>query len=159
MIILSIEKVRNYLEKFGVSDRITEFSVSSATVLLASEAIGCEPERIAKTLAFNVGGKCVLIVASGDAKVNNGKFKAFFGTKATMYPHDEVAEICGHAAGGVCPFAVNDGVDIYLDETLKRFDFVYPAAGSSNSVIKLYLNELEQMSNYKEWIDVCKLPE
>lgn len=159
MIILSIEKVRNYLEKFGVSDRITEFSVSSATVLLAAEAIGCEPERIAKTLAFNVGGKCVLIVASGDAKVNNGKFKAFFGTKATMYPHDEVAEICGHAAGGVCPFAVNDGVDIYLDETLKRFDFVYPAAGSSNSVIKLYLNELEQMSNYNEWIDVCKLPE
>lgn len=156
---MSIEKVRSYLEKFGVSDRIKEFSVSSATVALAAEAIGCEIERIAKTLAFNVGGKCVLIVAAGDAKVNNSKFKGFFGTKASMYPHDEVAEICGHAAGGVCPFAVNDGVNIYLDESLKRFDFVYPAAGSSNSVIKLTLEELEQMSNYKEWIDVCKLPE
>lgn len=156
---MSIEKVRNYLEKFGVADRITEFSVSSATVALAAEAIGCEAERIAKTLAFNVFGKCVLIVASGDAKINNSKFKAFFGTKATMYPHDEVAQICGHAAGGVCPFAVNEGVTVYLDETLKRFDYVYPAAGSSNSVIKLSVCELENLSCYKEWVDVCKLPE
>ena len=156
---MSIEKVRAYLEKFGVADRIREFEVSSATVALAAEAIGCEPERIAKTLAFNVNGECVLIVASGDAKVNNGKFKAFFGTKATMYPFDEVAKICGHAAGGVCPFAVNEGVTIYLDETLKRFQFVYPAAGSSNSVIRLSLDELQNFCCYKEWIDVCKLPE
>ena len=156
---MSLEKVRNYLEKFGVVDKIKEFSVSSATVALAAEAIGCEAERIAKTLAFNVNGSCVLVVASGDAKVNNSKFKAFFGVKATMYPHDEVAAICGHAAGGVCPFALNDGVTVYLDQTLKRFKSVYPAAGSSNSVIELTLEELQEFSNYKEWIDVCKLPE
>lgn len=156
---MSVEKVRNYLEKFGIADRIKEFSVSSATVSLAAEAIGCEAERIAKTLAFNVNGGCVLIVASGDAKVNNGKFKSFFGVKATMYPHDAVAAICGHAAGGVCPFALNDGVTVYLDESLKRFKTVYPAAGSSNSVIELTLEELEKLSYYKEWIDVCKLPE
>lgn len=156
---MSIEKVRSYLEKFGVADRITEFSVSSATVALAAEAIGCEPERIAKTLAFNLNGECVLIVASGDAKVNNSKFKSFFGVKATMYPFDEVAKICGHAAGGVCPFAVNEGVTIYLDQTLRRFDYVYPAAGSSNSVIGLSIDELERLSGYKEWVDVCKLPE
>ena len=156
---MSVEKVREYLKKFGVENRIVEFSVSSATVALAAEAIGCEAERIAKTLAFNVDGKCVLVVASGDAKVNNGKFKAFFGVKATMYPYDEVADVCGHAAGGVCPFALNDGVTVYLDQTLKRFDYVYPAAGSSNSVIKLKLSELEMLSGYKQWVDVCKLPE
>ena len=154
---MSVEKVKSYFEKFGIADRIVEFSVSSATVALAAEAIGCEPRQIAKTLAFNVNGECVLIVASGDAKVDNGKFKAYFNTKAKMYPFLEVAEICGHAAGGVCPFAVNDGVKIYLDETLKRFESVFPAAGSSNSVIELTLEELEKYAEYIEWIDVCKL--
>ncbi|MBE6733511.1 MAG: YbaK/EbsC family protein [Ruminococcaceae bacterium] len=156
---MSLEKVKSFFEKHGIADRIIEFSVSSATVALAAEAIGCEPMRIAKTLAFNVDGECVLIVASGDAKVDNGKFKAFFKTKAKMYPFLEVAEICGHAAGGVCPFAVNEGVKIYLDQTLKRFETVFPAAGSSNSVIELSLEELEKYADYIEWIDVCKIAE
>ena len=156
---MSLEKVKSFFEKQGITDRIIEFSVSSATVALAAEAIGCEPRRIAKTLAFNVDGECVLIVASGDAKVDNGKFKTFFKTKAKMYPFLEVAEICGHAAGGVCPFAVNEGVKIYLDQTLKRFETVFPAAGSSNSVIELSLEELEKYADYIEWIDVCKIAE
>lgn len=156
---MSIEKVKAYFKKFNMEDRILEFSVSSATVALAAEALGCAPERIAKTLSFNVNGNCVLIVAAGDAKVDNSKFKAFFETKAKMYPFDEVAAICGHAAGGVCPFAVNDGIKIYLDKTLKRFETVFPAAGSSNSAIELSIEELEKYSNYTAWVDVCKLPE
>lgn len=155
---MSIEKVREYFKQYGIEDRILEFEVSSATVALAAEALGCEPQRIAKSLSFNVDGQCVLVVAAGDAKVDNGKFKAFFGTKAKMLPFDEVAAICGHAAGGVCPFAVNEGVKIYLDETLKRFTTVFPAAGSSNSAIELTIAELEKYSKYIEWIDVCKLP-
>ena len=154
-----MERVKDYFRQYGIENRIVEFEVSSATVALAAEAIGCQPERIAKSLSFNVNGECILVVASGDARVDNGKFKTFFGTKAKMYPYEEVAQICGHAAGGVCPFAVNEGVKIYLDQTLKRFDKVFPAAGSSNSVIELTIEELEKYSNYTEWIDVCKLPE
>ena len=155
---MSIEKVKEYFKQFGMENRVLEFEVSSATVLLAAEALGCEPQRIAKTLSFGVDGDCVLVVAAGDAKVDNGKFKAFFHTKAKMLPFEEVAALCGHAVGGVCPFAVNEGVKIYLDQSLKRFDTVFPAAGSSNSAIELSIEELEKYSNFIEWIDVCKLP-
>ena len=133
-----------------------EFPVSSATVELAAQALGCEPGRIAKTLSFLVGARAVLIVAAGDAKVDNHKYKAQFGVKAKMLSADEVTELVGHAVGGVCPFAVNEGVTVYLDESLKRFDTVYPACGSSNSAIELTIPELEQYSGFAGWIDVCK---
>ena len=132
---MSIEKVRAYFHDLGIDSRILEFSVSSATVELASQALGCAPERIAKTLSFMVGGGAILIVAAGDAKIDNSKYKAEFGTKAKMLTPDEASELVGHAVGGVCPFAVNDGVKVYLDESLKRFETVYPACGSSNSAI------------------------
>ena len=154
---MSIEKVKAYFKEFGMEDRILEFSVSSATVALAAEALGCEPERIAKTLSFVKDDSCILVVAAGDARIDNPKFKAEFGMKAKMADFNEVARLCGHAVGGVCPFAVNEGVPVYLDESLRRFDYVYPAAGSSNSAIKLSLEELEKYSNYVKWVDVCKL--
>lgn len=153
---MSVEKVKQYLMQFGMDNRVTEFDVSSATVELAAEAIGCEPERIAKSITFLVDGKAVLVVCSGDMKVDNPKFKAQFGTKAKMLTPDQVIEMVGHAVGGVCPFAVNEGTEIYLDNSLKRFETVYPACGSSNSVIKLTLEELERLSGSDRWIDVCK---
>ena len=153
---MSVEKVRAYLEHFGVSDRIREFDVSSATVELAAQAVGCEPARIAKTLSFLVDGRCVLIVAAGDAKIDNSKYKAQFHTKAKMLSHEEAETLIGHAVGGVCPFAVNEGVDVYLDESLKRFETVFPAAGSANSAIELTCEELFDYSRAKEWMDVCK---
>ena len=156
---MAIEKVREYFKTFGIEDRILEFDVSSATVELAAQAVGCEGKRIAKTLSFLVDEKAVLIVCAGDTKVDNPKYKAEFHTKAKMLAFEQVEELIGHAVGGVCPFAVNEGVKIYLDQTLKRFDKVFPAAGSSNSVIELTIEELEKYSNYTEWIDVCKLPE
>lgn len=156
---MSIEKVKEYFEQFGIADKIQEFSVSSATVELAAQALGCEPERIAKSMSFSVDGKPILIICAGDSKIANAKYKAKFGTKAKMLSFDEVEEKIGHAVGGVCPFAINNGVDVFLDESLKRFDFVYPAAGSSNSAIRLTIAELEKYSNFKEWVDVCKLPE
>lgn len=156
---MSIERVKEYFGKFGIAERVREFEVSSATVALAAEALGCAEERIAKTLSFNVNGECVLIVTAGDTKIDNPKFKGVFGTKAKMYPIEEVAEICGHSVGGVCPFAVNEGVTIYLDESLKRFETVFPACGSSNSAIELTIPELEKYSGYTEWIDVCKYRE
>ena len=156
---MSIEKVKEYFEQFGIADKIQEFSVSSATVELAAQALGCEPERIAKSMSFSVEGKPILIICAGDSKIANAKYKAKFGTKAKMLSFDEVEEKIGHAVGGVCPFAINNGVDVFLDESLKRFDFVYPAAGSSNSAIRLTIAELEKYSNFKEWVDVCKLPE
>ena len=156
---MSIEKVREYFKGYGIEDRILEFSVSSATVTLAAEALGCEPERIAKTLSFVKDDGCILVVAAGDARVDNGKFKAEFSMKAKMADFNEVARLCGHAAGGVCPFAVNEGIAIYLDESLKRFETVFPACGSSNSAIELTPSELEKYSAYTEWVDVCKLPE
>ena len=155
---MSIEKVRNYFAQFGIQDRIMEFTVSSATVELAAVAVGCESLRIAKTLSFMVGGKPILIVAAGDAKIDNPKYKAQFSTKAKMLSHDQAAELIGHAVGGVCPFAVNDGVEVYLDESLKRFETVFPACGSSNSAIELTIPELEQYSGFTAWVDVCKLP-
>ena len=155
---MSIEKVRAYFRQFSMENRILEFPVSSATVELAAVAVGCAPQRIAKTLSFMVGEKPVLIVAAGDAKVDNPKYKAQFSQKAKMLSFDQAAELIGHAVGGVCPFAVNDGVTVYLDESLKRFETVFPACGSSNSAIELTIPELEQYSGFVGWIDVCKLP-
>ena len=153
---MAIEKVRAYFNSLGIADRIQEFPVSSATVELAAEALNCEPCRIAKTLSFMVEGKAVLIVAAGDAKVDNPKYKAQFGTKAKMLTPDEAESLIGHAVGGVCPFAVNDGVQVYLDASLKRFETVFPACGSSNSAIQLTIGELEKYSGFNSWIDVCK---
>ena len=153
---MSIEKVRAYFAAQGIEDRIQEFPVSSATVELAAQALGVEGKRIAKTLSFLVGDQCVLIVAAGDAKVDNPKYKAQFHTKAKMLPHDLVPEYVGHAVGGVCPFAVKEGVAVYLDESLRRFETVFPAAGSANSAIELTIPELERYAKTAQWIDVCK---
>lgn len=154
---MAIEKVRKYLATFGAEDRIQEFDVSSATVELAAEALGCSAERIAKTLAFLVDGSPILIVASGDARIDNPKFKGQFHTRAKMVAPDTAEELVGHAVGGVCPFAVVKGVPVYLDVSLKRFSTVFPACGSSNSVIELSITELEEFSQHKDWVDVCKL--
>ena len=156
---MSIEKVRKYFSTLGIEDRILEFDVSSATVELAAKALNTEGKRIAKTLSFLVGERAVLVVAAGDAKIDNKKYKAFFHTKAKMLSPEQVTELIGHAIGGVCPFAVKSGVDVYLDESLKRFETVFPACGSSNSAVELTIPELEKYSGFKEWIDVCKLPE
>ena len=153
---MSIERVRQYFEPYGMADRIREFPVSSATVELAAAALGCEGCRIAKILSFSVDEAAVLIVAAGDARVDNGKFKAFFHTKARMLSPQEAADLVGHAVGGVCPFGVNEGVTTYLDVSLRRFETVFPACGSSNSAIELTLPELEKYSQAKAWIDVCK---
>ena len=153
---MSIETARAYLREKGFEDRIREFDVSSATVELAAQAVGCESARIAKTLSFAVDGGCVLIVCAGDAKIDNPKFKAQFHTKATMLTPDQVLAYTGHAVGGVCPFANPEGVKTYLDVSLKRFDTVFPAAGSSNSAIELTCGELEEYSHSLGWIDVCK---
>lgn len=153
---MAIEKVRAFFAQFGMADRIMEFDVSSATVELAAQALSCEPCRIAKTLSFHADGAPVLIVAAGDAKVDNPKYKAQFGVKAKMLSPDEAQALIGHAVGGVCPFAVNEGVKVYLDASLRRFETVYPACGSSNSAIELTLPELEQYSGAAAWIDVCK---
>lgn len=155
---MSVEKVKKYFEKKGIADRIREFEVSSATVALAAKALQCEENRIAKTLSFHVGERVVLIVTAGDAKIDNAKYKLKFGTKAKMLSFDEAEPLTGHAIGGVCPFAVNNVVETYLDISLKRFDTVFPACGSSNSAIELSLKELEEYSDFKEWIDVCKIP-
>lgn len=154
---MAIEKVKSYFKTQGMEDRIQEFEVSSATVALAAQALGCDENRIAKTLSFHVGEKVVLIVAAGDAKIDNAKYKAFFGAKAKMLAFEEAEVLIGHAVGGVCPFAVNEGVEVYLDESLKRFETVFPACGSSNSAIELSISELEQHSGFVSWIDVCKI--
>lgn len=153
---MSIERVKTYFEKYGIEDRILEFQVSSATVELAAAALHCEPQRIAKTLSFLVNEKVVLICTAGDAKIDNSKYKAQFGTKAKMLSGDQVEELTGHAIGGVCPFGIKEGIDVYLDISLKRFETVYPACGSSNSAIELTIPELEKYSNPAGWIDVCK---
>jgi prolyl-tRNA editing enzyme YbaK/EbsC (Cys-tRNA(Pro) deacylase) len=155
---MAIEKVRAFFRQHGLEERIQEFDVSSATVELAAQALRCEPCRIAKSLSFLVDGKAILVVAAGDARIDNAKFKAKFQTKAKMLSPDDTESLIGHAVGGVCPFAVNDGVKVYLDESLKRFATVFPACGSSNSAIELSLPELEQYSAFVEWVDVCKLP-
>ena len=153
---MAIKKVREYFNQYGIENRIREFDVSSATVELAADALHCEPRRIAKTLSFMVKEGPILIVAAGDAKIDNSKYKAQFGVKAKMLTPEEVIELIGHAVGGGCPFAVHEGVSVYLDESLKRFDTVFPACGSSNSASELTIAELEQYSSFTSWIDVCK---
>lgn len=154
---MSIDKVRTFLKEKGLADRIKEFDDSSATVELAAKAVGCEPARIAKTLSFLLNSDLpILIVAAGDAKVDNKKYKEQFNQKAKMIPWDNVEEYTGYAPGGVCPFVSKNNVSVYLDVSLKRFDTVYPAAGSSNSAVELSIPELETLSSFLCWIDVCK---
>ena len=153
---MSIERVKTYLAGYGYEDKILEFDVSSATVALAAQALGCEECRIAKSLSFLVEDKAILIVAAGDARIDNPKYKAFFGTKAKMLTAEQAVEMVGHAVGGVCPFGVNEGVTVYLDESLRRFETVFPACGSSNSAIELTIPELEKLSGFTRWVDVCK---
>ena len=157
---MSIERVRAYFRERNMEDQVQEFDVSSATVELAAQALHVEGQRIAKTLSFHVDDHVVLIVAAGDAKIANPKYKAQFHTKAKMLSHEEAETLIGHAVGGVCPFAVNEGVDVYLDESLKRFETVFPACGSSNSAIELTIPELEaNCDHFQGWVDVCKIPE
>ena len=157
---MSIERVRAYFRERNMEDRVQEFEVSSATVELAAQALNVKGQRIAKTLSFHVDDHVVLIVAAGDAKIANPKYKAQFHTKAKMLSHEEAETLIGHAVGGVCPFAVNEGVDVYLDESLKRFETVFPACGSSNSAIELTIPELEaNCDHFKGWVDVCREPE
>ena len=152
-----IENVREYFKKFGIEDKILEFNVSSATVELASKALNTSEGRIAKSMAFIQGESVVIIVMTGDVKIDNSKYKAKFHTKAKMVPYDDVGQIVGHNAGGVCPFAINDGVKVYLDDSLKKYETVFPACGSSNSAIELTFNELEKYcQNFSGWIDVTK---
>ena len=154
---MSLEKAKIRLEKFGLADRIHEFDVSSATVELAAKALGCGEAEIAKSMAFIVDDKPIIVVCAGDTKLDNSKFKAMFHTKAKMIGFDELEPLIGHAAGGVCPFGVNDGVTVYLDESLKRFDTVYPAAGTANSAVRLTPLELEKASQMTAWVDVTKM--
>ena len=155
---MSVENVKNYLTEFGLEEKVKEFPVSSATVELAAEAAGVIPARIAKTLSFKTEDSAVLIVAAGDAKVDNRKYKDQFGMKAKMLTPEEVVEYTGHAIGGVCPFDLPDkNVTVYLDVSMKRFETVLPAAGSSSSCVMLHLDELEKASHSAGWIDVCKL--
>lgn len=156
---MSIEKVRAYFRSVGMEDRILEFPASSATVELAAQALGCDGCRIAKTLSFSVNGAPILVVTAGDTKIDNAKYKARFGAKAKMLTPEEAVALIGHAVGGVCPFAVNEGVTVYLDESMKRFPTVFPACGSSNSAIEMTMEDLEQHSGYAAWVDVCKLRE
>ncbi len=153
---MSIEAVREYLKEFDADDKILEFSTSSATVELAAQALGCEGKRIAKTLSFFVESKPVLIVAAGDARIDNKKYKTFFAAKAKMIPFDDIEYYIGHKAGGVCPFGIKEDVEVYLDVSLKRFETVYPACGSSNSAIELTMSQLEKFSKARCWVDVCK---
>lgn len=153
---MSIEKVRAYFAEAGLEDRILEFPVSSATVELAAQALNCEESHIVKTLSFMGPDGPILVAAAGDARVDNPKYKQRFGVKAKMLSHEDAPALIGHAVGGVCPFCVKEGVQVYLDESLQRFAFVYPAAGSSNSAIRLTIPELEQMSKFDAWVDVCK---
>lgn len=153
---MAIDKVKEYFKPLHMEDHILEFDVSSATVELAAEALHCEGKKIAKTMSFLVGEQPILIVTAGDTKIDNAKYKHFFGAKAKMIPGEQVKAIIGHAIGGVCPFAVNDNVKIYLDESLQRFETVFPAAGSPNSAIELTIPELEKYSNFLQWVDVCK---
>ena len=153
---MSIERVKEYFGKYNMADRVQEFEVSSATLELAAIALNCEGCRIAKSLTFKVDEKPIMIVVAGDAKIDNPKYKAQFSTKAKMLTAEEAVTLIGHAVGGVCPFAVNEGVTVYLDESLKRFKTVFPACGSSNSAIELTIEELEKYSGFTAWIDVCK---
>lgn len=156
---MAIEEAREHFRKYKMENRVMEFETSSATVGLAAQAAGCEPKRIAKTMSFKIGEEPILIVTAGDVKVDNQKYKAQFSVKAKMLSPDEVTEKIGHSIGGVCPFGIKEGVTVYLDASLKRFETVFPACGSSNSAIELTIPELEQCSEYQGWIDVCRIVE
>ena len=157
---MSIEKVKEYLEQFEAADRVMEFDASSATVDLAAEALHVEGARICKTLSFrNKEEGAIVVQMAGDAKVDNHKYKDTFHTKAKMIPYDEVEHWVGHAPGGVCPFGINAGVEVWLDESLRKFETVYPAAGNDHSAVKLTLPELEEVCNAQGWVDVCKEPQ
>ena len=153
---MSIERARAHLKKHGLEERIQEFTVSSATVALAAEALGCEPARIAKSLSFEKGESALLVIAAGDARIDNAKFKQRFGIKAKMLGADKVEPLIGHGIGGVCLFGVNEGIEVYLDESLRRFETVYPAAGTSASAVHLSLDELERASECLGWVSVTK---
>lgn len=153
---MSAEKAKSHLERFGLANRIKTLGQSSATVELAAQALGCDPAHIAKSLTFSANDEPIMIVTAGDVKIDNAKYKANFGVKAKMLPPDRVSELIGHSVGGVCPFGINEGVSVYLDESLKRFERVFPAAGSGNTAVDLSLGELEECSCFKEWIDVTK---
>lgn len=153
---MSLDKVKAYFKEAGIESKVIELEESSATVELAARALHCEPARIAKTLSFHVDDRVVLVVTAGDAKIDNKKYKEEFGQKAKMLSVYEAEPLIGHAVGGVCPFAVNEGVEVYLDQSMKRFDVVYPAAGSANSAIGLTIPELEIYSKNRKWVDVCK---
>jgi prolyl-tRNA editing enzyme YbaK/EbsC (Cys-tRNA(Pro) deacylase) len=156
---MSLEKAKAHLASFGLADKVIEFTVSSATVELAAQALGCEPAHIAKSILLGQPEGTVMVLAAGDAKLNNAKFKEHFGSKPRMMPYDQVEDAVGHAPGGVCPFGIREDVSVWLDESLRRFDIVYPAAGSSNSAIPMTIEELETASCALGWVDVCKLPE
>ena len=153
---MAFEKAKAWLSQWGLDTKVQEFAVSSATVELAAQAVGCEPARIAKSLTFKVGESPIIIVTAGDCKIDNHKYKAQFSAKAKMLTPEEVEQFIGHSIGGVCPFGINEGVTVYLDESMKRFETVYPACGSSNSAVELTMEELEKCSGYTAWIDVCK---
>lgn len=156
---MSIEKVKAYFKRFNMEDKVIVLEQSSATVELAAKALGIEEARIAKTMSFLIDENPILVVATGDTKIDNKKYKEKFHTKAKMIPFDFVEKYIGHTPGGVCPFGINDNINVYLDNSLKRFQTVFPAAGSSNSAIELNINELEKYSNSKEWVDICKIRE
>lgn len=154
---MSLENAKEYLKQFDLDSRVQELDLSSATVELAAKALGTAEERIAKTLSFQLDDRAILIVCAGDAKIDNKKYKGEFGCKARMIPFEEVEAKIGHPAGGVCPFGINEGVEVYLDESLKRFETVFPACGTSNSAIELSIEELERAAGAKQWLDICKL--
>ncbi len=153
---MSLEKAKKYLKKYDKDKNIIEFTESSATVSDAAKTIGCREEEIGKTLSFLVNGTPIVVVVSGDARIDNKKFKEEFKVKSSMIPFDDVERLIGHAVGGVCPFGVNEGVEVYLDKSLQKLKIVYPAAGNSNSAVKLTIKELEEVSNYLRWVDICK---
>lgn len=152
---MAFEKAKNYLTERGYGDRVQEFTVSSATVELAAKALGTEPGRIAKSLTFYVEGGAVMVICAGDVKVNSSKYKKEFGVKTKMLTFEQVHELIGHDVGGVCPFGINPGVAVYLDESLRKYDVVYPACGSDNSAVCLTPEELEVLSQSRKWVDVC----
>jgi prolyl-tRNA editing enzyme YbaK/EbsC (Cys-tRNA(Pro) deacylase) len=156
---MSFQKVKEYLKQYIDEDRIKEFNESSATVELAAKALNCEEKEIAKSLSFKVNETAILIVMAGDSKVDNSKFKQTFHSKAKMLTYEETESLIGYTVGGVCPFLVKDGVQVYLDESLKRFEYIYPACGSCNSAVKITISELEQFSKFNSWVDVYKIIE
>ncbi len=153
---MSYDKAKECLRKYNLEDRIIEFPISTATVKLAAEALGVSDGEIAKSMAFYINEDAIIVVSAGDKKIDNSKYKQYFKVKAKMVPFEEVESVIGHKAGGVCPFGINENVKVYLDESLKKYCYVYPACGTANTAVKLNIEDLEKASNYTSWIDVCK---